>query len=106
MHILNLSTDHSQFLNLAKEHNIIFHMSAVHGGREFVNTRQSDTAKNFAIDYHVISAPSEAGIEHIAYASSACVYPPRLQDDPTYLLKEDDILSVGNGWKSSDNVYG
>jgi UDP-glucose 4-epimerase len=35
-----------------------------------------------------------------------CVYPDSLQKDPKYLLKESDILSTGEGWKSSDNLYG
>ena len=106
INILDLSKDEDRFRILAEDCDVIFHMAAVHGGRPFVDMRQSDTAENFAIDYKVIKAASEAGVKHLACASSACVYPPRLQETPDYLLKEDDVLSVGDGWNSSDNVYG
>jgi len=58
-----------------------------------------------AIDHNVISASHEAGVEHLHYSSSACVYPPSL-NIPAHLLKEDDILSTGEGWRTSDNLYG
>lgn len=37
---------------------------------------------------------------------SACVYPVRLQEMGAKPLREDDTLSVGDGWRSSDNTYG
>jgi nucleoside-diphosphate-sugar epimerase len=106
IHVLDLSLERERFYHLAEKSDIVFHMGAVHGGRPFVDNYQSETAKNFAIDYNVISSASEAGVKHLAFASSACVYPPKLQDNQYYLLREEDALSIGDGWKSSDNVYG
>jgi nucleoside-diphosphate-sugar epimerase len=106
IHVLDLSVERDRFYNLAKKSDIIFHMSAVHGGRPFVDNYQSETAENFAIDYNVISTASKVGVNHLAFASSACIYPPKLQNDQDYLLKEEDALSVADGWNTSDNVYG
>jgi len=105
MAIIDLATDKDRFQLLAEKHDIVFHMSAVFGGREFVDTRQADCSKMLAIDHNVISASYEAGVERMHYASSACVYPPSL-NKPGRLLKEEDILSTGEGWRSSDNLYG
>jgi len=44
-------------------------------------------------------------VERVSYSSSACVYPPSL-NKPGYLLKESDVLSTGEGFSSSDNLYG
>ncbi len=91
---------------LARNADAVFHLSAVFGGREFVDTRQADCSKMLSIDHNVIDASFEAGVERFHFASSACVYPDSLQKNPKYLLKESDILSTGEGWKSSDNLYG
>jgi nucleoside-diphosphate-sugar epimerase len=104
--ICDLETDKQKFQLIAKDADAVFHLSAVFGGREFVDTRQADCSKMLAIDHNVIDASYEAGVERLHYASSACVYPDSLQKDPKYLLKEDDILSTGEGWRSSDNLYG
>ncbi len=106
MEAIDLAVDSYRFQLLAQKHDTVFHLSAVFGGREFVDTRQADCSKMLAIDHNVISASSEAGIERLHYSSSACVYPDSLQLDRSYLLKENDILSTGEGWKSSDNLYG
>ncbi len=102
---LDLATDVDKFQLLARNHDTVFHLSAVFGGREFVDIHQSECSKILAIDHNVISASYEAGIDRFHYASSACVYAPSL-NVPGYLLKEDDILSTGEGWMSSDNLYG
>ena len=103
--IMDLSVERNAFQLLAERHDVVFHLSAVFGGREFVDTKQAECSRMLAIDHNVISASYEAGIERFHYASSACVYPPSL-NKPNHLLKEDDILSTGEGWNSSDNLYG
>jgi len=90
---------------LAEKNDVVFHLSALFGGREFVDTQEVECSKMFAVDHNVISTSFEAGIENFHYASSACVYPPSLNRSDV-LLKESDILSVGEGWQSSDNLYG
>jgi nucleoside-diphosphate-sugar epimerase len=106
LEILDLQTEKERFQLLCKDADVVFHLSAVFGGREFVNTRQADCSKMLAIDHNAIEAAYEAGVERFHYASSACVYPDSLQKNPNYLLKEDDILSTGEGWATSDNLYG
>ncbi|MCS7142389.1 MAG: NAD-dependent epimerase/dehydratase family protein [Aigarchaeota archaeon] len=103
--IMDLRTDRHAFQNLAKDYDIVFHLSALFGGREFVDRYQVETSEIFAIDHNVIMASYEAGVDRLHYSSSACVYAPSL-NKPGYLLKEDDILSTGEGWNSSDNLYG
>jgi UDP-glucose 4-epimerase len=106
LEICDLETDKQRFQLLAAKADVVFHLSALFGGREFVDTRQVDCSKMLSVDHNVIDACYLAGVERLHYASSACVYPNSLQTDPKYLLKEDDILSTGDGWKSSDNLYG
>jgi UDP-glucose 4-epimerase len=106
LEICDLETDRHRFQHIAQSADVMFHLSAVFGGREFVDTRQADCSKMLAIDHNAIEAAYDAGVGRFHYSSSACVYPDSLQKDPHYLLKEDDILSTGDGWKSSDNLYG
>jgi UDP-glucose 4-epimerase len=103
--VMDLRTERHAFQNLAREYDVVFHLSALFGGREFVDKYQTETSEILAIDHNVIMASYEAGIDRLHYSSSACVYPPSL-NKPGYLLKEDDILSTGEGWRSSDNLYG
>jgi len=104
--ICDLETEKKSFQILCSKADAVFHLSAVFGGREFVDTRQADCSKMLAIDHNAIEAAYEAGVERFHYASSACVYPDSLQKSRRYLLKEDDALSTGEGWKSADNLYG
>lgn len=75
-----------------KDHEIVFHLAATHGGRGYIHTHPADVSSNFAIDHHVFEASLKAGIEKVVLASSACAYSPKLQSivDSDYLLKEDD----------------
>jgi len=102
---IDLSQNPRDFELLASDYDVVFHLSAVFGGREFVDTRQAECSKMLAIDHNVISSSFEAGIKHLHYSSSACVYAPSL-NRPDVLLREDQILSTGEGWQSSDNLYG
>lgn len=102
---MDLSTERDRFQLLATSHDAVFHLAAVFGGREFVDVHQTECSRMLAIDHNTISASYEAGVELVHYASSACVYPPSL-NVPGRLLKEDDILSTGEGWRTSDNLYG
>ncbi len=92
-----------------KDHEVVFHLAATHGGRGYINTHPADVSSNFAIDHHVFEASLQAGVERIVSASSACAYPPKLQDrtDSRYLLKEDDSNPFKlNSPLSADIEYG
>lgn len=105
MKVIDMATEKERLEILLRNHDVVFHLAAVFGGREFVDIHQAECSEMFAIDHNVISAAYAAGIERLHYSSSACVYPPSL-NTPRRLLSEDDILSTGEGWQSSDNLYG
>jgi len=73
-------------------HEVVFHLAATHGGRGYIHTHPADVCSNFAIDHHVFEASLKANVERVVMASSACVYPPKLQNmaGSDYLLREDD----------------
>lgn len=104
--IMDLEKDRNKFEKLAYDHDIVFHLSAVFGGRGFVDSKQAECCAGFAINHNVISSSFNASISHLHFASSACVYPIKLQKLGSKPLKENDALSVGDGWESSDNTYG
>jgi nucleoside-diphosphate-sugar epimerase len=108
LEIIDLSTERERFKHILTKHDIdtVFMLSAVFGGRGFVDEQQAACSIGFAIDQNTIRACQESGtVERITYSSSACVYPPSL-NKPGYLLKESDVLSTGEGFASSDNLYG
>ncbi len=95
---INLITMDLEWCNLDeiteafKNHEIVFHLAATHGGRGYIHTHPADVSSNFAIDHHVFEASLKAGVDRIIIASSACVYSPKLQATvgSDYLLKEND----------------
>src|SRR5919106_271276 len=87
----------------------VFHLAAVHGGRGFIATHQADVCSNFAIDHHVFEACRDTNVEKVIFASTACVYPTRLQEEigSDYKLKEEDSNPFNtNGLLSADIEYG
>ena len=99
----------SDIVKLFEGIDIVFHLAAVHGGRGYIDTHPADVCSNLAIDHHVFEAAYRAGAAKVVFASSACVYPPRLQEDyhSDYLLKEDDCnLSDLSKPLSADLEYG
>jgi UDP-glucose 4-epimerase len=108
LEIIDLSTERERMKHILEKNRIdtVFMLSAVFGGRGFVDKQQAACSIGFAIDQNTIRACQESGtVERINYSSSACVYAPSL-NKPGYLLKEDDVLSTGEGFESSDNLYG
>jgi len=84
--------------------NAVFHLAADHGGRGYVQTHQLAPATNMALDGMLFKAAKEAGVEHIVYASSGCIYPNYIQEDLTeeLYLTED---KAGPPY-DADNMYG
>jgi len=108
LEIIDLSIERERLKSILVKNDIdtVFMLSAVFGGRAFVDQQQADCSFGFAIDQNTIRACHESGtVERISYSSSACVYPPSL-NRTGYLLKESDVLSTGEGFDSSDNLYG
>lgn len=108
LEIIDLSTERDRLKHILIKNDIdsVFMLSAVFGGRGFVDTQQAACSIGFAIDQNTIRACQESGtVERLTYASSACVYAPSLNKSD-YLLKENDVLSTSEGFASSDNLYG
>ena len=81
-----------EIIEAFKDHEVVFHLAATHGGRGYIDTHPADVSSNFAIDHHVFEASLKANVQRVISASSACAYPPKLQNttNSAYLLKEDD----------------
>jgi nucleoside-diphosphate-sugar epimerase len=82
----------------------VFHLAANHGGRGYIDLHQAACATNFALDGLVIRAAHRAGVEQFTFASSGCVYPAELQNDPAaeVYLTEDLVRPPF----SADGLYG
>jgi nucleoside-diphosphate-sugar epimerase len=79
-------------------------LAAAHGGRGFVDLHQAECASNLALDGILFLACAKAGVERVVYASSGCVYPNFLQNDPDEILylTEDQVTPPYD----ADNLYG
>jgi len=99
----------NEITNIFKGHDVVFHLAAVHGGRGYIHTHPADICSNFAIDHHVIEASYMTGVERVIFASSACVYPPKLQRKAgsKYFLREEDSDPFKlDDYLSADLEYG
>ncbi|MBI4974115.1 NAD-dependent epimerase/dehydratase family protein [Candidatus Roizmanbacteria bacterium] len=87
-----------------KNIDIVFHLAADHGGRGYVALKQGNTASNFLLDGSVFKACLINKVEKIFFASSGCVYPNFLQNNPTtkLFLKETEVKPPYD----ADNLYG
>lgn len=82
----------------------VFHLAADHGGRGYIDLHQAACATNLALDGLVIRAAQRAGVEHLTYASSGCVYPTSLQADPSAAIYlTEDLVEPPY---EADGMYG
>lgn len=91
----------------------IFHLAADSGGMGYITYHQADCMLNILADTQMARAATETGAR-IYYASSSCIYPLHIQDDPWIPpIKEEDALTnfynpeQGYGWEKlySEMVY-
>lgn len=83
---------------------IVFHLACDHGGRGYVELHQAGPATNLMLDGIVFWQALKAKIKKIIYASSGCVYPNYLQENPhkKIYLSEDVVKPPYD----ADNMYG
>ncbi len=83
---------------------VVFHLAANHGGRGYIDLHQAACATNLALDGLVIRAAHAAGVDKLVFASSGCVYPGSLQNDPReeVFLTEDLVKPP----YEADDLYG
>ncbi len=74
-----------------------------HGGIGYLKTREYQCGLDVSINANVIQGHIRSGSDLLVYASSACVYNNKLQEDPDCIvyLKESDAYPA-----SPDSVYG
>lgn len=84
--------------------NVVFHLAADHGGRGYVDLHQAACATNLVLDGILFHACYDAKVDKVVYASSGCVYPNHLQDDPGKIFYLTENL-VGPPY-DADNMYG
>ncbi len=99
----------NEIMELFKDQNIVFHLAAVHGGRGFITTHPADVNSNFSIDHHVFEACSNSKVENLVFASTACVYPTKLQEkigSDYRLIETDSKPNDLDGNMSADIEYG
>jgi UDP-glucose 4-epimerase len=89
---------------------VVFHLAACHGGRGFIDTHPADCASNMVLDGVVVDEAYRAGVDRVAFASSACVYPVQHQAAPqggnVVYLREEWANPFKEGCASSDGEYG
>jgi nucleoside-diphosphate-sugar epimerase len=87
-----------------KEIDVVFHLAAAHGGRGYVDLHQAEPATNLFLDGLIFWEAYKAGVKKIVYASSGCVYPNYLQNNPNkeIYLTEDMVEPPYD----ADNMYG
>jgi nucleoside-diphosphate-sugar epimerase len=88
----------------------VFHLAASHGGRGYIDTHPVECSSNMVLDGTVFAAAYEAGVEHVCFASTACVYPTTLQEVPrdghAIYLREDMANTYEPNKAFSDGEYG
>ena len=83
---------------------IIFHLAADHGGRGYVDLHQAGPASNLLLDGLVFWEAYRADVEKVVFASSACVYPNYLQQDPSEVIYLAEHMVKAP--YDADNMYG
>lgn len=87
----------------------VYHLAADMGGLGFIEHNKAVCARdNMLVDIHVLDAARDAGARRVFYASSACVYPPAILEQPNAApLREEDAYPAdpvdGYGW---EKLYG
>lgn len=88
----------------ARDVEVVFHLAADHGGRGYIALHQAACATNLILDGAVIMAAHGAGVKKFVFASSGCVYPGSLQNDPDEeLYLHERMLKPPY---EADNIYG
>ena len=84
--------------------NEVYCLAADMGGMGFIERFRVECLRSVLINTHLIEAAYRAGVQRYFYASSACAYNTKLQEDPNCrALKESDAYPAmaerGYGWE-------
>lgn len=84
--------------------NLVIHFAGDHGGRGYIDLHQAGPASNFYLDGVVFREALKANVEKVLFASSGCIYPKYLQNNPNknfYLTEK-----LAGPPYDADNIYG
>jgi UDP-glucose 4-epimerase len=100
--------DRSFTRKMVEDVDYVFHLAAVHGGRGYIDSHPADCCTNMILDQIVFEEACRNDVEHVCFASSACVYPSYLQEETgsSYLLKEEDADPFVRDKALADLEYG
>lgn len=87
-----------------KKIDLVIHLAGDHGGRGYIDLHQAGPASNFLLDGMVFWEVLKAGVEKIVFASSGCIYPRYLQNNPNKKFYLTEKLA-GPPY-DADNMYG
>lgn len=94
-----------KFTNMVlKGKEYVFHLAAVHGGREFISKYPADCCQSLQINENVLRQCVGAKVKKIIFSSSVCVYPKSIQIEGEIPVKEKDVEM--NGFYAPDDMYG
>lgn len=96
-------SDPAAALEAAEGCEVIYHLAADSGGMGYISYHHADCMTNILADVQMARAATVTGAR-IYYASSSCIYPLHIQDDPwTPPIKESDALAT---WWNPEQGYG
>src|SRR6185369_1285481 len=78
--------DSSAAEHAMKQIEVVFHLAADHGGRGYIDLHQVNCSTNLILDGQVFRTAARMGVERVVFASSGCVYPNDLQNDPEEIV--------------------
>ncbi|XES78370.1 MAG: NAD-dependent epimerase/dehydratase family protein [Candidatus Bathyarchaeia archaeon] len=82
--------------HVLKDCDVCYHLAAVVGDVQWMNTHPSEIFRSLLINYHVIDACRKLDTAKLLFVSSACTYPVGLQSNPELPpLREEDMLTFG-----------
>ena len=87
-------------LDVLRGKEYVFHLAAVHGGREFISQYPADCCQSLQINENVLRQCVEARVKKIIFSSSVCVYPHYNKE-----IKESDVKPPCGGY-NPDDMYG
>jgi len=73
-------TEPKPTLDVFRGKDVVFHLAAVHGGREFISKYPADCCQSLQINENVLRQCVNARVKKIIFSSSVCVYPLAIQD--------------------------
>ena len=87
-----------------RDTDVCFHLAAIVGGVEFMNSHPAEISKGLLVDRNVIDGCRLMDTPRLLYTSTACAYPTSLQEaDDAPALKEEDAFTHG---VKPDSYYG